>query len=81
MKRLSMFYRLEEVNPSALPELSVVRLVRDVTTDEGGTLPAGSSGTIVGTFGDGEAYDVEFIEPLPALVTLAAAAIVPDTDP
>jgi hypothetical protein len=41
-------------------------------TDDGVTMEAGSEGTIVGVWRDGEAYEVEFAEPAGALATVEA---------
>lgn len=62
---------------SALPgieELSRVVLCRDVMA-EGGRLPAGSAGTVVGVYRGGAAYEVEFTKPFHAVATVDAAAI------
>ena len=48
----------------AIPELSVVALLRDVTTMEGDLVPAGSEGTVVATWAAGAAYEVEFTSPV-----------------
>ena len=56
------------------PELSVVRLVHDVAAmDWDGVermFRAGSAGTVMGIYSVGDAYEVEFSEPFPGLVTL-----------
>ena len=53
-------------------ELSVVQTTHVVETDEGETVPVGSCGTIVGIWGDGEAYEVEFSRPVAGLATMRA---------
>ncbi len=50
-------------------DYEVVRL-RSAVYDEGVTFPIGTLGTIVLRHGDGEAYEVEFDEPEPAVITL-----------
>lgn len=59
---------------SKFPELSVVRLVRDVAAKDWDGVerkfPAGSAGTVVGVYSVGYAYEVEFSEPFAGLVTL-----------
>lgn len=57
-----------------LPELTVVTLLKPATTDEGALVPAGTRGTIVLVYGEGEAYEVEFLEPQ-GLATVEAAAL------
>jgi hypothetical protein len=52
------------------PELSVVEVVRDVETDDGQRVPAGSQGTVVAVYGGGKAYEVEFAEPVVGNTTL-----------
>ena len=56
-------------------ELDRVTLAVAVATDEGGTLPAGSIGTIVGRWANGTAFEVEFTRPFPALATVEAGQI------
>ena len=46
------------------PELSVVEVVRDVQTDDGQHVPAGTRGTVVMVYGGGKAYEVEFARPV-----------------
>lgn len=58
-----------------LAELDRVSLSADVRSDEGHTVPAGSTGTVVAVWNGGEAYDVEFTEPIDALVTVRPDAI------
>ncbi len=54
------------------PELSLVRLNTDVQVGET-TVPAGSLGTIVYVYREGQAYEVEFFQPIAATLTLTAA--------
>ncbi len=44
----------------AFPELSEVRLLRPVETDDGVTVPAGAEGTVVGVWLRGAGHEVEF---------------------
>jgi hypothetical protein len=61
--------------PQGLAELSVVTLLREVVTDVGVTVPAGTEGTIVGVWADGKAYEVEFDEPVVGNATVRADAL------
>lgn len=72
------FHLMTSDPPSVLAELAAVALGSEVTTDDGRVLGAGACGTIVGVWGNGTAYDVEFIEPFAALGTVGAEAIRPD---
>lgn len=56
---------------SAIQELDVVRLLAEVSLDEG-RLPVGSLGTAVFRHLNGEAFEVEFMSPFHALLTLRA---------
>lgn len=60
-------------NAGAIRELDDVRVRIDVVTDDGDTILAGTEGTVVGIWRDGEAYEVEFAEPMGALSTIAHA--------
>ncbi len=53
-------------------ELDVVRL-RSMVFTEDGALPAGTIGAIVHSHRSGEAYEVEFVEPVAVTVTLRGA--------
>ncbi len=65
---------LRRNEPGALlRELDDVRVTVDVTTDDGDTIAAGIEGTVVAVWNGGEAYDVEFPEPMGALATVRAA--------
>ena len=55
-------------------ELERVRLKRSVSSD-GRVCPAGSLGTIVHRYHGGSAYEVEFVSPLQAVLTLNASEI------
>jgi hypothetical protein len=65
--------RAPVTQPQGLAELSVVALLREVVTDDGVTVPAGTEGTIVGVWADGEAY--EFDEPVVGNATVRADAL------
>ncbi|MCJ2096356.1 DUF4926 domain-containing protein [Methylobacterium sp. J-072] len=66
----STFYARTLGQGAAIRELSRVTLVDRHETEDGHILPAGSEGTIVGTWARGAAYEVEFTKPFAALVTL-----------
>lgn len=55
-------------------ELTVVTLGKPVETRQG-IVPAGSSGTVVHAYNDGQAYIIEFYEPFHAVATVEADAI------
>jgi hypothetical protein len=59
----------------AVAELSEVAVLRDVQTDDGYLIPAGMEGTIVGIWAGGEAYEVEFDEPVADNATVRAGAL------
>jgi hypothetical protein len=63
-----------EANARAVAELTIVRLGKPVETSQG-MVPAGSSGTVVHAYGDGQAYIIEFYEPFHAVATVEADAI------
>jgi len=54
---------------ASLNELTRVSIVRRVDAD-GRWLPVGATGTVVHAYADGRAYEVEFTQPFPCLVTL-----------
>ncbi|MDP4023523.1 DUF4926 domain-containing protein [Methylobacterium sp. NEAU 140] len=73
---VEVVYRLRKDGPGgAFRELDDVRVLADVVTDDGDTIPAGTEGTVVGVWGLGEAYEVEFPEPMGALATIPAAQV------
>ena len=57
-------------------DLSRVALRVAKHVDEG-DLPAGSQGTVVGVYSDGAGYEVEFVQPISAVVTLNANELMP----
>jgi hypothetical protein len=67
--------RAPVANPQVFAELSVVAVLRDVLTDDGAIVPAGTEGTVVGVWGEGEAYEVEFDEPVVGNATVRADAL------
>lgn len=46
--------------PQGFADLSSVRVLHDVVTDEGAAVEAGTRGTVVSVYADGAAYEVEF---------------------
>ena len=66
--------QLEGDRPRAITELSVVR-IRSAVVTEDGTVPAGSHGTVVHAYDDGQAYIIEFYEPFHAIATVEANAV------
>ncbi|TGD96134.1 DUF4926 domain-containing protein [Methylobacterium nonmethylotrophicum] len=71
---IEVSYTLRKTEPGALlRELDDVRVLTDVTSDDGDTITAGTEGTVVAVWNGGEAYDIEFPEPLGALATVRAA--------
>ena len=67
--------RRDEARPAPFADLSVVEILRDVDTDEGATVPAGSHGTIVATWNNGEAYEIEFARPVVGIATVTGSAL------
>jgi len=61
--------------PAVLADLRRVTLAQAVQSDEG-VLPAGSSGTIVHVWQNGESCEVEFTTPFQAIATVTADDIV-----
>jgi len=60
----------------AIPTLSTVALKRPHASD-GRLLPGGATGTVVHSYRDGTAYEVEFSEPFHCVVTLARDDVEP----
>lgn len=56
-------------------ELDRVRVLRPVVGDDDLTVPEGSTGTVVAIYADGEAFEVEFTDPVDTLATVDAAAL------
>ncbi|ABY32852.1 DUF4926 domain-containing protein [Methylorubrum sp. SL192] len=65
----------EDCPGAALRELDDVRVLTDVVTMDGDTIPAGTEGTVVAVWRGGEAYEVEFPEPMGALATVGASNV------
>ena len=65
--------RTTQTAPGVFAELSVVAMLREVRTDDGAPVPAGTEGTVVAVYGDGAAYEVEFDEPV-----VGTAKVTPD---
>ena len=60
---------------ASIAELDQVTISREVESDDGDTVPAGATGTVVGIWAGGAAFEVEFAEPVSALATVKADAI------
>lgn len=60
---------------SAFRELDRVTTLADAVGEDGETIPAGSTGTVVAVWGDGAAFDVEFMRPVEALAAIEFAAL------
>lgn len=58
----------------AIEELSRVALAVAVRTEDG-ELPAGATGTVVGVYRQGEAYEIEFTQPFHTVATVMPDAI------
>lgn len=67
-----LLYQLDAAGPRAFAELDEVRLLAAITTDDGTIVPAGSEGTVVATWAEGAAFEVEFDQ---GLVTVEAASL------
>ncbi|AWN39015.1 DUF4926 domain-containing protein [Methylobacterium radiodurans] len=55
-------------------ELDHVRLLSAVTGDDAQCVPAGTTGTVVGIYAGGEAFEVEFTRPVDTLATVDGRA-------
>ena len=62
--------------PRVFKDLERVRLTCDVSSQQG-TLPKGSTGTILMVFAEGEAYEIEFTRPVEAIVTVKSGDLEP----
>lgn len=76
MRQMSTTFVLAPDVPSAIRELDTARLLVPVTDDDGREVPAGSVGTVVGAWNQGEAYEVAFATPFEASATVAAGPLV-----
>ena len=63
-----------ETMPQPLEELSLATLARDVEADVR-RVPAGSTGTVVGVYRGGVAYEIEFIRPFHCVATVEGDAV------
>ncbi len=61
---------------AAFEELDVIR-TRATLSVEGGIVPSGSLGAVVLVHRDGKAFEVEFTDPICAVITLEASDIEP----
>jgi hypothetical protein len=59
----------DRISAKFFAELSAVKLVHDVDSD-GGHLPKGAIGTVVGRYAGGKGYEVEFTKPFHTVATL-----------
>jgi len=58
-----------------IPEHSMVTLSDALALKDGRRLPEGARGAVVFVHGDGEAYEVEFLEPFHAVATVPAPSV------
>ena len=63
------------LGPEPVRELDRVRILRAVLGDDAVTVPAGTTGTVVAIYADGEAFEVEFTEPVDTLATVEADTV------
>jgi hypothetical protein len=80
MVHVSTTFVLTPDAPSAIRELDTARLLVPVTDDDGREVPAGSVGTVVGVWNQGEAYEVEFVAPFQSLATVEGGQLVRVSD-
>lgn len=71
----ALYYLRTKEQLSALQDLDDVVLTADVAADSGFVVKAGTEGTVVGIWGDGESYEVEFAEPEGTLATVRATGL------
>ncbi len=60
---------------TVIPEHSMVALSHDLTLKDGRKLPVGARGAVVFVHGDGEAYEVEFVDPFHAVARVPAPSL------
>lgn len=53
----------------------MVQLQSRVVLDDGRVLPADARGAVVAIWAAGEAYEVEFVEPFPVVVTVTGSKL------
>lgn len=63
----------------ALSEHSLAKLASPLDLPDGRTLPSGAAGAVVGIWAKGKAYEVEFLKPVHAVVTVPASVLIPAT--
>ena len=63
------------LGPEPVRELDRVRVLRAVLGDDDMTVPAGTTGTVVAVYADGEAFEVEFTDPVDTLATVDADTV------
>lgn len=68
----ALYYLRTKEPQSALRDLDDVVLTADLEADSGFVVKAGTEGTVVGIWGAGESYEVEFAEPEGTLATVKA---------
>jgi hypothetical protein len=76
---ISATRRVKRSRP-VLAEHSLAALASPLDLDDGRTLPAGAAGSVVGIWAEGKAYEVEFVKPFHAVVTVPAHKLLPATD-
>lgn len=69
-----LVFQLDAAGPRVFADLDEVRLLAPVATREGEVVPAGSQGTIVATWAEGAAFEVEFDQ---GLATVPSASLAP----
>lgn len=62
--------RPRQAERAAFQDLDRVRVLTDFEADEGVMVPAGSIGTVVAIWAQGQAFEVEFTQPVDALATI-----------
>ena len=67
--------KVAELASERFEELDVVALREPFALSRDASLPRGARGTVVGVWGGGQAYEVEFTEPFTALVTLRPSQV------
>lgn len=67
-----LFYVRTTDARAAIPELSVVALRADLTLADARVIPIAAEGTVVGLWGDGRGYVVEFDAPFHAVASVEA---------
>lgn len=60
---------------SPIRELDRVRVLHALTGDDEQCVPMGATGTVVGVYANGEAFEVEFTQPVDTLATIQRHAL------